>query len=147
MGCQDAVDLGASLVFTVTTHDPDTGTLSDADSVPTYRVYEDETATAILTGSMALLDSANTTGFYSEQIACTAANGFEVDKSYSIYIEMTVDSETGGITFGFVVDTVKLDVTLADGVVNNLILTDDVVNSLSLSDASVTTLRLIDSTR
>jgi len=103
MGCQSSVVLGRNLTFTVTTHDPDTGVLTDADAVPSYRVYEDETAVAILTGNMAILDNANTTGFYSEQIACTTANGFELNKSYNIYIEATVDSDTGGISYGFTV--------------------------------------------
>lgn len=101
MGCQSDVELGQNLTFSICTHDPDTGVLTDADSAPTYRVYEDETATPILTGSMAKLDDANTTGFYSEQIACTTANGFEVDKSYTVYIEATVDSDKGGIAFSF----------------------------------------------
>ena len=89
------------MTFSITTHDPDTGVLTDADAAPSYRIYEDETGTAILTGTMAKLDDANTTGFYTEQVACTVANGFEDDKSYTIYIEATVDSDTGGISFGF----------------------------------------------
>lgn len=101
MGCQTTVDIGDNLTFSVCTHDPDTGVLTDADAVPTYRIYEDETATAILTGSMAKLDDTNTTGFYSEQVAVTAANGFEDGKSYTIYISATVDSDTGGICYGF----------------------------------------------
>jgi hypothetical protein len=80
------------LTFTVNTHDVATGAGADAGSVPTYRVYEDETATAILTGSMAKLDDANTIGFYSEQLTLSAANGFEVGKSYSIYVTATVNS-------------------------------------------------------
>jgi len=103
MGCQSLVILGNNLTFTITTHDPDTGELTDADAAPTYRVYEDETAVAILTGTMSTLDTANTTGFYGEQIACTAGNGFEAGKSYNIYIEATVDADTGGISYGFTV--------------------------------------------
>ena len=101
MGCPTEVVIGDDLVFSVCTHDPDTGVLTDAGSAPAYRVYEDETGTAILTGSMAKLDDANTTGFYTELIACTAANGFENGKTYTLYIEATVDSDTGGICFGF----------------------------------------------
>jgi hypothetical protein len=101
MGCQTDVELGSNLTFTICTHDPDTGALTDADSNPTYRVYEDETATPILTGSMSLLDAANTDGFYSETIAVTAANGFEANRSYNIYIQATVDGDTGGISYGF----------------------------------------------
>jgi hypothetical protein len=101
MGCQSEVTLEDNLTFSVCTHDPDTGNLSDADAVPSYRLYEDETATPILTGNMAKLDDANTTGFYTELIACTAANGFESGKSYTVYIQATVDSDQGGITYGF----------------------------------------------
>lgn len=101
MGCQSGVDLGDNLTFSVCTHDPDTGVLTDADSVPSYRLYEDETTTPIATGDMAKLDDANTTGFYTEQVACTAANGYERGKTYTVYIEATVDSDTGGITYAF----------------------------------------------
>lgn len=72
-----------------------TGVATDADSAPTYRVYEDETGTPLLTGSMALLDSSNTAGFYSEQITLSAANGFEKGKCYAIYIAATVSSVAG----------------------------------------------------
>jgi hypothetical protein len=101
MGCPSEVKLNESFVFTVCTHDPDTGVLTDADAVPAYRIYEDETGTAILNDNMAKLDDDNTTGFYSEQIAATAANGFEVGKYYSIYISATVDSDTGGKSYTF----------------------------------------------
>lgn len=80
------------LTFYANTHRFDTGAATDADSVPSYRVYEDETATPLLTGSMALIDSTNTAGFYSEQITLSAANGFEKGKCYSIYITATVNS-------------------------------------------------------
>jgi len=101
MGCPTSCVLGEDLVFSVTTHDPDTGVLTDADSVPSYRIYEDETTAAILNGSMAKLDDVNTTGFYSELIAVTAGNGFEAGKNYTVYIEATVDSDTGGISYAF----------------------------------------------
>lgn len=83
------------LTFVVNTQVFATGVATDADGAPTYRVYEDETGTAILTGSMALLDSSNTAGFYSEQITLSAANGFEKGKCYSIYIAATVSSIAG----------------------------------------------------
>ena len=101
MGCQTEVYIGDDLTFTVNTHDPETGEASDADALPTYRVYEHETAAPILTGVMALLDAAGTTGFYAETIVCSALNGFEHGKSYSIYIEATVDSHPGTISYVF----------------------------------------------
>lgn len=98
------------LTFYATTHDPSTGAVTDADSVPTYRVYEDETATPILTGSMALLDDANTVGFYSEQITLSAANGLEKGKSYTIRISATVGGVTGTIEQPFQIEA-EVDIT------------------------------------
>ncbi len=89
------------LTFYANTHRFDTGAATDADSVPSYRVYEDETATPLLTGTMALLDSTNTAGFYSEQITLSAANGFEAGKSYSIYVSATVNSVVATMHHGF----------------------------------------------
>jgi hypothetical protein len=111
MGCPTEVEIGDNLTFSICTHDPDTGALTDAGSTPTYRVYEDvnETVMVGLSGNMDSgtgagnneFDDANTTGFYMKQIACTAANGFEEGKSYTIYIEATVDGDKGGICYGF----------------------------------------------
>jgi hypothetical protein len=103
MGCPTEVEVGNDLVFSICTHDPDTGVLKNADGAPAYRVYEDDTATAILTGTMSALDGGNTTGFYIKKITCSVANGFDEGKSYSIYIEATVDGSTGGICYGFMV--------------------------------------------
>lgn len=103
MGCQSSVAISNNITFTVTTHSPDTGHLVDADAVPAYRIYEDDTGTPILTGVMAKLDDPNTLGFYAKLIACTSANGFNVGKSYSIYITAAVAGDTGGISFGFCV--------------------------------------------
>ena len=109
MGCPKEVVLEDNLTFTVNTHDiTSNAAATDADSPPTYRVYEEETGTAILNGTMALLDDANTTGFYSELIACTAANGFESGKTYGLYIEATVNSVQGGIAYNFICYTAAL---------------------------------------
>lgn len=88
-------NINDAITFTINTHSVLTGEQSDADSDPTYRVYEDETGTPILTGVMTKLDDAATLGFYSERIQLTAANGFEVGKSYTIRIVATVASVTG----------------------------------------------------
>lgn len=100
MGCPSECELEKTLTFSVTTHSPETGAVSDADTVPAYRIYEDETGTAVLTGSMAKLDDANTTGFYSELITCAAASGFEADKTYTILVSAAVGGVTGSISFG-----------------------------------------------
>jgi hypothetical protein len=100
------------LTFYAVTTRFDTGAATDADSVPTYRVYEEETGTPLLTGSMALLDSGNTAGLYSEQITLSAANGFEVGKSYSIYKEATVNGIVGATVESFVIRKKPLTPTI-----------------------------------
>ena len=90
-----------TLTFYVNTTRFDTGAATDADAVPSYRVYEEETGTPLLTGNMALLDSANTAGFYSEQITLSAASGFEVGKDYAIYVAATVNSVAGAWSHTF----------------------------------------------
>ena len=92
------VTLGDTLTFTCLTRNPSNGELTDADAVPDYRIYEAETATAIKTGSMATLDTSNTTGFYAESYEISTTNGFEAAKSYNIYITYTVAG--GGSTNG-----------------------------------------------
>lgn len=102
------------LTFYANTTRFDTGAATDADAAPAYRVYEDETGTAILNGTMALLDSANTAGFYSEQITLSAANGFEAGKQYVIYKAATVNSVAGAASDTFQI-TAKVNTTHAAG--------------------------------
>ena len=114
------IKLEANLTFYVNTHTPSTSAAVDADAVPGYRIYKDETGTPLLTGSMALLDDANTVGFYSEQIAVTAANGFEAGKSYCIRITGVVAAATG-------VELHQFDVTTRD--------MDDLPTASAIADA------------
>lgn len=116
MGCQSEVAVGANLTFTVASHNQGTGALADADAVPAYRIYEEETGTAILTGNMAKLDDAGTLGFYSEEIEATPANGFESGKSYAIYITIVVDGLTYAETYGLRAKT--LTVTSGTAAIN-----------------------------
>jgi len=92
------------LTFAVNTHNSGTGEATDADSVPSYRVYENEIATPIMTGTMTFLDTVNTIGFYSERIDLSAANGFEKGKSYTIYIVGLVNSVTGTTSHNFQIE-------------------------------------------
>lgn len=141
-----------ALTFPAITHRFDTGALTDADAVPAYRVYEDETSTAILTGNMAKLDDANTTGFYTEAITLSAANGFEKGKCYTIYITATVNSVTGGSfhTFqieaevdanvvsdktGYTASTVsdKTGYSLANGAITAAVIATDAIDADALA--------------
>jgi hypothetical protein len=120
MGCPTECFIGDNLVFSVGTHNVATGAVTDADAVPTYRLYEDETATPILTGSMAKLDDTNTTGFYTELIAVTSGNGFENGKTYTIYISSTVNSITAIETYTFKARTALNDFDPANDTVANV---------------------------
>ena len=105
MGYPTEVIIGDNLVFSIVSHDPDTGVVTDAAGSVPYRVYRDMETTALLTGNMTLMvDDAGaglTTGLYRALIACTAANGFENGKTYTVYIEATVVGDKGGISFDF----------------------------------------------
>jgi len=104
------------LTFTCNTHTPSTGAATDADAVPAYRVYEDETGTPVVNGDTAKLDDAGTTGFYSERIQLTAASGFEKGKSYTIYISAAVGGVTGTMSHSFQVEA-EVDANVVSGVV------------------------------
>lgn len=119
MGCPDMTYIDETLTFSVCTHDPDTGELTDADAVPIYWIYEDETGVSINASTpgsdaMSLLDDAHTVGLYSETITCSAANGYEDGKSYTIYIKATVDGDTGGIPYGFKARTAPNNISVAN---------------------------------
>lgn len=101
MGCPSEVYLNSTLTFTTCVHDPSTGGLIDADSLPSYRIYEEGISTAILSGQMNRFDNGFTQGFYEKTIVCSAANGFAGGKIYSIYISGAVAGILGGISFGF----------------------------------------------
>lgn len=113
------------LTWSVTTHVATTGAANDADANPSFRVYEDQVSTPLLTGSMALLDDANTTGLYSKRVQITAASGFEVGKDYNILTKATVNSVSGnktdffGVKSGVVVVGTNNDKTGYSGVVTN----------------------------
>jgi hypothetical protein len=99
MGCPAEIIIGDNLVFSICTHDPETSVLTDADAAPDYWVYEDETAAEIISGTMAKFDTK--TGHYTELIGCTAVAGFKNGKTYTIFINATVGSDKGGISYGF----------------------------------------------
>jgi hypothetical protein len=102
------------LTFSVNTHSFSTGVATNADSVPTYRVYEDNTQTPLLTGLMSVFDPGNAVGQYVAQITLSAANGFEVGKTYTIRIAATVSGVTGACVRTFQVGA-KVNTVLVAG--------------------------------
>jgi len=77
----------------ITTH-PTTGAATDADSTPTFAVYEESTDTDIGVGGN-LTKRTSLTGNYRGTFTLSAANGFEVGKWYSIIGSATVNAIAG----------------------------------------------------
>ena len=113
MSCPDTGVLEQNLTFTIQAKDSD-GAPVDADSLPTYEIYEGEASTGI-TGTMALLDDAGTVGFYSEKIALTTALGYERFKTYTIRVFTAISSVVVAVPFSFLMYGETDTVTGASG--------------------------------
>lgn len=85
------IPLDEVLHFDVITSSPTTGAASDADSTPTFAVYEEATDTDIGVGGN-LTKRTSLTGNYRGTFTASAANGFEVGKFYSIIASATVET-------------------------------------------------------
>lgn len=70
-------------------------TPTDADSLPTYQIYEQGGTTAIASGDFGKRDDANTTGYYEASVTLSTANGYENGKQYYIRKLATVNSQAG----------------------------------------------------
>lgn len=77
----------------ITTH-PTTGAATDADSTPTFEVFEEATDTDIGVGGN-LTKRTSKTGNYRGSFTLSAANGFEVGKWYNVIGSATVNSIAG----------------------------------------------------
>jgi len=119
MACPSQAILGKELTFTLQAYNA-SGQPVDCDSLPTYRIYEDETGTPILTGTMSKLDDDNTTGFYSETIEVTSANGFELFESYTIRYSATINGVAVSHVDSFNVVTSSAAVTATTGALTTL---------------------------
>jgi len=100
------------LHFDATTRNPLTGAIMDADSTPTWAAYEEDTDTAIQSGSMTKRTSL--TGRYRGSVTCSAANGFEVGKWYSIQVAATVGAVAD------VIEVHKFRLVAAEGTVGRI---------------------------
>lgn len=85
------VPIDEVVTFDVVTHNPFTGDVSDADSAPTFAVYEDTTDTDIGVGGN-MTKRTSLTGNYRGSFTASAANGFEAGKWYSVIVSATVVS-------------------------------------------------------
>lgn len=90
------VPIDAVVTFDVTIHDPDTGGIHAADSAPVYDVFEDTNDTPILSAQSTTVRSGKT-GDYRGTFTCSAANGFEVDKSYNVVVSGTITGTVSAV--------------------------------------------------
>ncbi len=81
------------IYFDAVTHDPDTGAIVDADSAPTFEIFEEATDTAIQSGT--LTKRTSKTGDYRGTNTASLANGYEAGKWYSVIVSGTV---TGSVS-------------------------------------------------
>lgn len=92
------------------------GAVSDADSTPSVDVFEESTDTAIITPPPSKRTAK--TGNYRVQVDVTAANGFEIGKSYNVVATATVGgTQSKAVIATFIVDNIvlKTGAVVADG--------------------------------
>jgi hypothetical protein len=125
--------------FDAVTSDPTTAAVSDADSTPTFDVFEEATDTAILSAQN-FTKRTSKTGNYRGAFTASAANGFEAGKWYNVIASATVNGVAGKcvvLTFRCapaenVAGYPLVDVTYADGATPPSV--DDVADGVLLRD-------------
>lgn len=91
------------------------GSPAAATGTPAYAFYKNNEAMDGISGSLTQIESL--TGFYGASMALSAANGFEVDKTYTVRMTAVVD----GITVVKVVDfTITAIETKIDAIAGNI---------------------------
>lgn len=88
------IPIGEVVYFDAITSSPTTGAATDADSTPTFAVYEEATDTDIGVGGN-LTKRTSLTGNYRGSFTASLANGFEVGKWYSVIGSATVGAIAG----------------------------------------------------
>jgi hypothetical protein len=108
--------LGDSIFIDFITSNPNTGSVQDADALPTCEVFEDAYDTAIV--SPTVVKRTNKTGNYRINIQITDGNGFEMNKSYNVIVSATVNGiASKGVVGSFDVYAIKrpVGVIVTDG--------------------------------
>lgn len=93
------------------------GSVINATALPGYDIYENETAPAVASGTMALLGAE--VGYYAETITLAAAT-YTAGRSYSIRITAPVDGETPGVLLFFRIRSQTLLQTMIDAITASL---------------------------
>lgn len=87
------ISLDDVIHFDVITSRPTTGAAIDADSAPTWAIYEEATDTAVASGTFTKRTSLD--GNYRGTATLSTANGFEVGKWYNVVATGIVGAVTG----------------------------------------------------
>ncbi len=90
--------LADQITLDFTVHLPTTGAVSDADALPTVEIWEDDTDTTLAGGTVT--KRVGKTGNYRVAVAATAANGFEVGKSYNVVVTVIAGTITAKAVVG-----------------------------------------------
>ena len=83
-----SVILGDTLTKDLTTHNPTTGQVQDADVIPTCQVFGGDVDIPILTPIV--VKRVGQIGDYRVSFVVSAANGFAIGGSYDIIVSVTV---------------------------------------------------------
>jgi hypothetical protein len=76
------------------------GGVVDADSLPSFRVYEDGSDVVIETGTCSKRDDPGTIGYYAARSQTTTAKGYASAKNYHVRVEATVDGVSRAAVIG-----------------------------------------------
>lgn len=118
------------------THRFDTGAATDASSI-TYRIYEDETDTEIVSDTnMTKFDS--NSGVYLDRCQLAAATGFEKGKCYTVLIKATVNGVAGTISHTFQIEAEASVNSMASGVVTATAIASDAITAAKIADNAIT---------
>ena len=110
------VKLETSVTFDFITSSFSTGAAADADSTPSFEVFEADTDTALTLSTSSIAKRTGKTGNYRATFTVAAADGFEAGKSYNVVASATVGSVAGkGVVGRFIARSKDVDgVGLAD---------------------------------
>jgi hypothetical protein len=87
----------AAKTFDAVFHDPDTANIHNANSTPTFNVFQDASDTPIL-ASQSMTQRSGFTGCYRGTFTPSAANGFTLGSSYNIHVYGSVTGTVSGNT-------------------------------------------------
>lgn len=131
MSLATPIPLNKAVYFDATTHNPSTGAVTDADSVPTFDVYHQSTDTGLF-GATVMTKRTSLTGDYRGTFTPSVANGFTVGDYYSVVITAVVNSITAKKTQTFRVVAAEATAGVAEV---------DVTSINNVSASSVTTVK------